>query len=230
MPLEFSAQSKQRIERVLSRYPNKQAALLPVLHIAQDEFGHLPDAVIELVRQDLRRVAGPRLRRRHLLHDVPPRAARAERADGLHEHLLHAARRLRHPAPHREKLGIKAGETTPDGAFTLVEEECLAACANAPMMICGNDYFLDLTPEKVDTMLEDLRKRWREQQKIGAAQSDAARRGPVPGRRSKGSRASMATADASNLKIVTKNFGVADSHKLSVYTAARRLRRRSARR
>ena len=48
MPLEFSAQSKQRIDRVLSRYPNKQAALLPVLHIAQDEFGHLPDPVIEL--------------------------------------------------------------------------------------------------------------------------------------------------------------------------------------
>ena len=46
----------------------------------------------------------------------------------------------------KRKLGIKAGETTPDGAFTLVEEECLAACANAPMMICGEDYFLDLTP------------------------------------------------------------------------------------
>ena len=45
-----------------------------------------------------------------------------------------------------QKLGIKAGQTTPDGAFTLVEEECLAACANAPMMICGQDYFLDLTP------------------------------------------------------------------------------------
>ena len=77
MPPEFSAQSKQRIERVLSRYPNKQAALLPVLHIAQDEFGHLPDAVIELVRQDLRRLAGPRLRRRDVLHDVPPRPGTA---------------------------------------------------------------------------------------------------------------------------------------------------------
>jgi NADH-quinone oxidoreductase subunit E len=64
-----------------------------------------------------------------------------------------------------QKLGIKPGETTPDGAFTLVEEECLAACANAPMMICGQDYFLDLTPQKVDTILEDLRRRWREQQK-----------------------------------------------------------------
>ena len=63
-----------------------------------------------------------------------------------------------------QRLGIKPGQTTPDGAFTLVEEECLAACANAPMMICGNDYFLDLTPEKVDVILDDLRKRWQASQ------------------------------------------------------------------
>jgi NADH:ubiquinone oxidoreductase subunit E len=54
-------------------------------------------------------------------------------------------------------LGIKPGETTPDGAFTLVEEECLAACANAPMMICGTEYYLDLTKDKVDAALAELR-------------------------------------------------------------------------
>ena len=83
----------------------------------------------------------------------------------MHEHLLHA-RGGYEVLKHIERaLGIKAGETTPDGEFTLVEEECLAACANAPMMICGDDYFLDLTPEKVDAALDDLRKRCREQQK-----------------------------------------------------------------
>ena len=65
-----------------------------------------------------------------------------------------------------KKLDIKAGETTPDGAFTVVEEECLAACANAPMMICGNDYFLDLTEKKVDAILDDLRRRYHERQKM----------------------------------------------------------------
>jgi hypothetical protein len=64
-----------------------------------------------------------------------------------------------------KKLGIKAGQTTPDGAFTLVEEECLAACADAPMMICGDDYFLNLTPAKVDTALDDLRRRWQDRAK-----------------------------------------------------------------
>jgi hypothetical protein len=61
-----------------------------------------------------------------------------------------------------KKLGIKAGETTPDGAFTIVEEECLAACANAPMMICGNQYYLDLNEKKLDTIIDDLRKKWQE--------------------------------------------------------------------
>ena len=41
-----------------------------------------------------------------------------------------------------------------------MEEECLAACANAPMMICGDNYFLDLTPDKVDVVLDELRKRF----------------------------------------------------------------------
>ena len=80
-----------------------------------------------------------------------------------------------------QRLGIKPGQTTPDGAFTLVEEECLAACANAPMMICGNDYFLDLTPQKVDTILEDLRKRWREQQKMAPGSGTLHGVGPLPG-------------------------------------------------
>jgi len=64
-----------------------------------------------------------------------------------------------------KKLDIKTGETTPDGAFTLIEEECLAACANAPMMICGTDYFLDLTPAKVDVILDDLRKKHAERKR-----------------------------------------------------------------
>src|SRR5256885_7747733 len=53
MALEFSAQARQQIDRLLTRYPNKQAALLPVLHVAQDEFGYLPDEALELVAKTL---------------------------------------------------------------------------------------------------------------------------------------------------------------------------------
>ena len=162
MPLEFSAQSKQRIERLLSRYPNKQAALLPVLHVAQDEFGHLPDPVIELVAKTVdvspAHVFGVVTfytmfhRSRHGRNELMVCTNVSCMLRGGYDILHHI----------ESRLGIKAGESTPDGCFHLVEEECLAACANAPMMICGDRYFLDLTPQKVDAALDDLRKRWQE--------------------------------------------------------------------
>lgn len=159
MALDFSAQTKQQIDRLLLRYPNKQAALLPVLHLAQDEFGHLPDEALELVASTLQlppsHVYGvitfytmfhrERTGANHLM--VCTNVSCMLR--GGYEILGHI----------EKKLGVKPGETTSDGAFTLIEEECLAACANAPMMICGNEYFLDLTPAKVDVILDDLRKR-----------------------------------------------------------------------
>jgi NADH-quinone oxidoreductase E subunit len=160
MALQFSAQAKQQIERILTRYPNKQAALLPVLHVAQDEFGHLPDEALDLVAQTLE------LPPAHV-YGVITFYTMFHRARSGANHLmvctnvscmLKGGYEILHHI--EKKLGIKPGETTPDGAFTLIEEECLAACANAPMMICGNDYFLDLTPEKVDVVLEDLRKRF----------------------------------------------------------------------
>jgi NADH-quinone oxidoreductase E subunit len=171
MPLEFSAQSKQRVDSVLGRYPQKQAALLPVLHIAQDEFGHLPDDVVELVAKTCGVSAA------HVYGVVTFYTMFHREKHGRNELMvctnISCMLRGGYDILHHieNKLGVKPGETTPDGAFTLVEEECLAACANAPMMICGNDYFLDLTPEKVDAILDDMRRRYREQQKTAAPDS-----------------------------------------------------------
>jgi NADH-quinone oxidoreductase E subunit len=157
MPLEFSAQSKERVARLLTRYPTKQAALLPVLHVAQEEFGHLPDDVIELVSRTLD------LAPAHIYGVVTFYTMFHREKKGRNELMVctniscmlkGAYPILRHI---EQRLGIKAGETTPDGAFSIIEEECLAACANAPMMICGDQYFLDLTPEKVDAALNELR-------------------------------------------------------------------------
>ena len=159
MALEFSAQSKQRIDKLVARYPNKQAALLPVLHVAQDEFGHLPDDVVELVARTLDLPAA------HIYGVITFYTMFHREKHGRNELMvctniscmLRGGYDILH---HIEKrLGIKPGETTADGAFTLVEEECLAACANAPMMICGNKYFLDLTPQKVDVILDELRRK-----------------------------------------------------------------------
>jgi NADH:ubiquinone oxidoreductase subunit E len=65
-----------------------------------------------------------------------------------------------HLISHMEKkLGISLGETTTDGMFTLSTAECLGSCGTAPMMQVGDDYYEDLTVEKVDKILADLRAR-----------------------------------------------------------------------
>ena len=165
MALEFSSQSKQLIDRLLSQYPTKQAALLPVLHVAQDQFGYLPDEALELVAKTLELPAAHVFgvitfhtmfhREKHARNELMVCTNVSCMLRGAYDTLHHIEKRL----------GVKPGETTPDGAFTLVEEECLAACANTPMMICGDQYFLDLDEKKVDMILDDLRKRWQARQK-----------------------------------------------------------------
>lgn len=180
MALDFSASAKQQIERLRSRYPTRQAALLPVLHLAQDEFGHLSDEVIDLVANTLT------LPSSHVFGVVTFYTMFHRDPHGANELMVctNVSCMLRGAngiLSHIEKrLGIKAGETTADGAFTLVEEECLAACANAPMMICGPQYFLDLTPEKVDKTLDELKKRYLERKKAAPAQARPVQLAPKP--------------------------------------------------
>lgn len=179
MALDFSAQAKHQIERLRSRYPTRQAALLPVLHIAQDEFGYLSDEAIELVAKTLT------LPPAHVFGVVTFYTMFHREPHGTNELMvctnvscmLRGAYDILH---HIEKrLGIKKGETTPDGAFTIVEEECLAACANAPMMICGPEYYLDLTPDKVDKILDDLKRRYVERKKNAPSPSLTGSGGPA---------------------------------------------------
>ena len=165
MALDFTAQAKLQIERLRSRYPTKQAALLPVLHLAQDEFGHLSDEAIELVAATLQ------LPPAHVFGVVTFYTMFHREPRGTNELMvctnvscmLRGGYEILHHI--EKKLGIKKGETTADGAFTLIEEECLAACANAPMMICGPEYYLDLTPDKVDKVLDDLKRKYVERKK-----------------------------------------------------------------
>ena len=156
MALEFSAQAKQRIERLLTQYPTKQAALLPVLHLAQDEFGYLPDEALNLVAETLQLPAA------HVFGVITFYTMFHREKSGRNELMvctnvscmLRGGYEILHHIEGR--LGIKAGESTPDGAFHLVEEECLAACADAPMAICERKYFLKLEPATIDAMIDEL--------------------------------------------------------------------------
>ncbi len=157
MALEFSQETLKQFDLVVSRYPEKRSAVLPVLYMAQKEFGHLSQEAIEYV-------AG--------LMDIP--AARLYgivtfytmlnmKAVGRH-HLqvcrtlpcyLRGSERVTNYI--RNKLGINPGETTPDGKFTLSEVECLASCGTAPVMQINDDYCEDLSEEKIDRIFEQLK-------------------------------------------------------------------------
>jgi NADH-quinone oxidoreductase E subunit len=157
MSLEFSSQAKAKIEKIAARYPVRVAACLPALHIAQAEFGPLTDEVIAAVAQILGVTSA-------YVYGVATFYTMFHREPVGKNVLMvctNVSCMLRGAydvlAEIETQLGVKQGETTPDGMFTVVEEECLAACANAPMMICGTEYYLDLDKQKIATILADLR-------------------------------------------------------------------------
>jgi NADH-quinone oxidoreductase subunit E len=153
----LSEQSKSEILRIRDEYPDAESALLPALHLAQQDFGGwLPkqafDEVAEVMELPSVYVASAAsfysmLNRenvgRHLVQVCTNIACSLLGA----EHLLEYIGR---------KLGIEPGETTPDGRFTLLEVECLGSCGTAPMMQIDDRYYEDLTETKIDQILDDL--------------------------------------------------------------------------
>ncbi len=150
--------SMQQISHELDKYPadRRQSALLAALRIAQDEHGWLSGELIEHVAGiiGVPPIKAYEVATFYSMYDLSP--------TGRHKVCLctNISCMLRGSdeivAHLQQKLGIKFGETTADGRFTLKEVECLAACAGAPMMQVGRDYYEDLTPDKVDRILEAL--------------------------------------------------------------------------
>jgi NADH-quinone oxidoreductase E subunit len=158
MPISFSAEAKQKIGALRSRYPNAQAACLPVLHLAQEEFGYISDEAIDLVAQALGLPAA------HVWGVVTFYTMYHRHPVGRHVLMVctNVSCMLRGGyevlSALEEELGCKAGGTSSDGEFTLIEEECLAACADAPAMIAGEKYFLRLTPETARRALAEVKQ------------------------------------------------------------------------
>jgi NADH-quinone oxidoreductase E subunit len=158
MALAFSLEALKQIDAIRGRYPTAQAACLPVLHLAQDEFGYISDEAIDAV------AAALALSPAHVWGVVTFYTMYHRHPTGRHTLMVctNVSCMLRGGyevlGALEKRLGIKAGETTPDGEFTLLEEECLAACADAPCVIAGERYFLRLTPETATRALEEIRQ------------------------------------------------------------------------
>jgi NADH-quinone oxidoreductase subunit E len=153
MALEFSPEAHKKFEAMMNRYPQKEAALLPVLCLAQKEFGHLGQEAIEyvarLMDQPSARVRGV-VSFYTMLNTKPVGWYHIQICRTL-PCALRGAERL--TSFIGRTLGIEVGQTTADGRFTLTEVECLASCGTAPMMQINDDYYENLTDEKVTEIL-----------------------------------------------------------------------------
>ena len=152
----YGAQFEKTVDEIVRRYPQPKAAVLPVLWEVQKAKGWVPleaeDWVATRLGVSAAHVHGcvtfytmykQHPSGRHHIQVCTTLSCMLRGSDELMKHL-------------EKKLGIKAGETTPDGKFSLVRVECLGSCGTAPMFQLNDDYHENLTLEKVDRLLDGL--------------------------------------------------------------------------
>lgn len=158
--IQFSEQSMAKVREIVARYPQgkQKSALLPVLHLAQVEFGGWLDApvmdyvasLLELDPIEVYEVASF-----YSMYNLKPVGKYVFEVCQTGPCMLNGSDDI--IAYIRQKLNIGVGETTTDGLFTLKTVECLGACGYAPMMQLGKHYREHLTKEKVDAIIEECR-------------------------------------------------------------------------
>jgi len=155
-PAEFPPEARRRIDRILSRYPTKQAALLPVLWVAQETWGWISREAAEEVARilDLAPAHVSGVLTFYTMYNLEPVGRHLlQFCTSISCHLAGARGILDHC---RARLGIELGQTTPDGRFTMVEVECIAGCDRAPSMIVDDTYHEPMDRAKLDALLDGL--------------------------------------------------------------------------
>jgi NADH-quinone oxidoreductase subunit E len=153
---QFNAEQIGEVRRLQSLYPDRRGALLPVLHLAQDTFGHISLDVEEYVAGlfDLSPAHVHEVVTFYTLFFREPKGRHViSVCQNLSCHLMGAKTIIDHL---KQRLGIEVGETTADGRVTLLAVECLCACEQAPMMQVDDRYEGLLTPDTVDRVLQGL--------------------------------------------------------------------------
>lgn len=153
----ISDETRQQCDELVRRYPEKRSALIPMLHAVQAEVGHLSPAAIDWVAgylglssADVMSVAS--------FYDMfnlgPVGKHMIYVCQNLTCSLLGVERLIRHL---EDRLGIRMGETTKDGLITLKRMECLASCGTAPVIQIDGIFYEQMTPQKLDELLDKLR-------------------------------------------------------------------------
>lgn len=155
----LSDSSINQIKDIAKRYPTTESALLPALYVAQREMGWLAKETMDEIADvlDLPRVRVYGVATFYTMYYKKPMgkyviqvctnvSCMIRGGEEIFEHL-------------KKKFGIKSGETTGDGLFSLLEVECLGNCGNAPVMQVNEDFYENLTITKVDEIITELKKK-----------------------------------------------------------------------
>ena len=144
-------------KEIISRYPRPKSALIPLLHLSQEQNGYVTREAMahlaELVGVTPAEVYGTATF--YEMFRFEPVGKYLVNICGTLSCALMGAHELMHRAEH--KLGIKAGSTTSDGMFTLAHAECQAACTEAPCLQVNYRYRFRVTPQQIDELIDDLR-------------------------------------------------------------------------
>ena len=159
--IQFSAEKINKVNEIISRYPagKQKSALLPVLHLAQDEFGGWLDTpVMDYVATLLKiePIEVYEVASFYSMYNLKPVGKYLFEVCQTGPCMINGSDDI--ISYIKSKLNIGVGETTADGLFTLKTVECLGACGYAPMMQLGKFYREHLTPAKVDAIIEECRK------------------------------------------------------------------------
>jgi NADH-quinone oxidoreductase subunit E len=158
--IKFSPEKLNKVQEIIRRYPEgkQKSAVIPILHLAQEEYGWLSAETMDYVASllQLESIEVYEVATFYSMFNLKPVGkflfevcqtgpCMISGSDNIIDYI-------------KQRLGIGVGETTPDGLFTLKTVECLGACGYAPMMQLGKDYREHLTKEKVDQIIEECRK------------------------------------------------------------------------
>ena len=153
----FTAENTTLAKEIIERYPVARSAMIPLLHLAQEQDGHVtPDAMEHvgiLVGATAAEVLG--VATFYEMFKLEPVGTYLLGVCTNLSCMILGADELMARA--EERLGVKVGGTTPDGAFTVEGMQCLAACGGAPCVQVNYRYFENVTPERLDGILDDLR-------------------------------------------------------------------------
>ncbi len=153
----LSPESVQEIKDKAAWYPRAKSAILPALTVAYRQLGYVDAAVYKEISRVIE-IPAVEVAEAATFYTMFPKEPRGkfliQVCHNISCALLGADSLIKYL---EEKLGIKKGETTEDNLFTLISVECLGSCATAPMMQINHDFYENLTPARVDTILEELK-------------------------------------------------------------------------